>query len=222
MKGVVDFDENKMQSKNWLFFLSVFYICMFFYIFICLHHFCSSCFCCSHPFLHSSLFVSLRSGLHLSMASLVRFCLSAGASVCTTWWVLMWFTLPSPLERKSPLYFFFTLVTLWYRTYMLWCPIWDPFIAWPCHRRSEKFLIYLWPVVKSIFPLWFKLCTECERTTAFHSPSVVSKGSYLWMIKRTGWMEQQLSWLVVQGVPQGSVMGPFLMNSYFMSVMSIQ
>lgn len=107
-------------------------------------------------------------------------------------------------------------------TNLPWCPKSDLFFPRLCHQHPEKFLLYLWPVVKSLFPLCPELCTECERTTASLAPkSVVSKGSHIWMIKRIGRLEQQLSSLLIQGVPQGSIMGPPLMNPYFMSVMNL-
>lgn len=53
----------------------------------------------------------------------------------------------------------------------------DPFIGQLCRQHLENFLLYLWPLVNSVFPLCPKLCTEYARTTLLLSlKSVVGSG----------------------------------------------
>lgn len=133
----------------------------------------------SRPFLpqcctSNVLFVTFRSGLPSSMDSLVRFCLSAGASACTMWWVFIWFTLLSPLLWKSLFYNSPPLLLSGKKTNLLWHPRRVPLTAGPYHHILRHFPIIYDLLLSPYSPRAPNYVLNVERTTALHAPKECS------------------------------------------------
>lgn len=93
---------------------------------------------------------------------------------------------------------------------------------WACHCHPERRPYFIYDLLCSpASPCALKdvLNVQNQHVAMQLTPEgAVSTGCYVKMIKRTRRVEQELRWMLTQGVPQGTITGTLLMNTQFTSV----